>query len=149
MFPRKNPKFDRRICGARARARCKIMTDSHRELGRWTRRALAGVVVLAVATIGASGASAADRIRIAILKTGTLAWELDTLRTHGFDRDAGLAIEATELASTEGGKIALKGGAVDLVVSDWLWVARERALGDDLVFYPYSSELGAVMVPAN
>ena len=127
----------------------KIMTDSHRELGRWTRRALAGVVVLAVATIGASGASAADRIRIAILKTGTLAWELDTLRTHGFDRDAGLAIETTELASTEGGKIALKGGAADLIVSDWLWVARERALGDDLVFYPYSSELGAVMVPAN
>ena len=27
-------------------------------------------------------------------------------------------------------------------------MARERSLGDDLVFYPYSSTLGAVMVPA-
>ena len=35
----------------------------------------------------------------------------------------------------------------DVIVSDWLWVGRERTLGDDLVFYPYSSALGAVMVP--
>ena len=34
------------------------------------------------------------------------------------------------------------------MLSDWLWVARERALGDSLVFYPSSSTLGAVMVPA-
>src|SRR5262249_13320378 len=60
-----------------------------------------------------------------------------------------LAIETTELASTEAGQIALKGGSADLILSDWLWVARERALGDHLVFYPYSSSLGAVMVPAN
>ena len=35
------------------------------------------------------------------------------------------------------------------MLSDWLWVTRERALGDNVVFYPYSSALGAVMVPAN
>jgi NitT/TauT family transport system substrate-binding protein len=34
------------------------------------------------------------------------------------------------------------------MLSDWLWVARERSLGDNLVFYPSSSTLGAVMVPA-
>ena len=50
--------------------------------------------------------------------------------------------------STEAGKIALKGGSADLMLSDWLWVARERSLGDGLVFYPSSSTLGAVMVPA-
>ena len=61
---------------------------------------------------------------------------------------ADLAIEPIELASTEAGKIALKGGSADLMLSDWLWVARERSLGDNLVFYPSSSTLGAVMVPA-
>ncbi len=35
------------------------------------------------------------------------------------------------------------------MLSDWLWVARERSFGDKLVFYPSSSTLGAVMVPAN
>jgi NitT/TauT family transport system substrate-binding protein len=36
-----------------------------------------------------------------------------------------------------------------MMLSDWLWVARERSLGDKLVFYPSSSTLGAVMVPGN
>ena len=86
---------------------------------------------------------------MAVQRTGTLAWELDIIRAHGLDRKAGIAIDTLELASTEAGKIAIKGGAADLMLSDWLWVARERALGDDLVFYPSSSMLGAVMVPAN
>jgi NitT/TauT family transport system substrate-binding protein len=102
------------------------------------------VLTLAVAT----GATAADRIRLAVQKTGTLAWELDVIRTHGLDRKRDLDITAVELASTEAGKIALKGGSADLMLSDWLWVARERSLGDALVFYPSSSTLGAVMVPA-
>ncbi|MGA2815799.1 MAG: ABC transporter substrate-binding protein [Xanthobacteraceae bacterium] len=121
-------------------------------LGRGTaRRSLwrLGVAVLALAALPASSAAATDRIRIAVQKTGTLAWELEILRAHDLDREADLAIETTELASTEAGKIALKGDSADLILSDWLWVTRERALGDDLVFYPYSSALGAVMVPAN
>lgn len=101
------------------------------------------VFLLAVAT----NATAADRIRLAVQKTGTLAWELDVINAHGIDRKLDLAIEPVELASTEAGKIALKGGSADLMLSDWLWVARERALGDTLVFYPSSSTLGAVMVP--
>jgi NitT/TauT family transport system substrate-binding protein len=84
-----------------------------------------------------------------VQKTGTLAWELEVLKAHGLDRQAGLDIATTELATTEAGKIALESGSVDLMLSDWLWVARERALGGDVVFYPYSSALGGVMVPAN
>jgi NitT/TauT family transport system substrate-binding protein len=105
---------------------------------------LTAVVALAVAT----SASAKDRIRLAVQRTGTLAWELDVIRAHGLDRKLDLAIETVELASTEAGKIALKGGSADLMLSDWLWVARERSLGDGLVFYPSSSTLGAVMAPA-
>jgi NitT/TauT family transport system substrate-binding protein len=90
---------------------------------------------------------AADRIRIAVQKTGTLAWELEIVRSHELDKQANLDLQITELASTEAGKIALRGGSADVILSDWLWVARERALGDALTFYPYSSTLGAVMVP--
>src|SRR5262245_23773978 len=93
------------------------------------------------------GSSArADRIRLAVQKTGTLAWELDVIKTHGLDRKHDLAIEVIELASTEAGKIAFKGGSADVMLSDWLWVARERSLGDNVVFHPSSSTLGAVMV---
>jgi NitT/TauT family transport system substrate-binding protein len=97
----------------------------------------------------ATAATAADRIRIAAQKTGTLAWELDIIKAHGLDKKADLDIQVVELASTEAGKIALRSGSADLIVSDWLWVARERSLGDNLAFYPYTSTLGAVMVPGN
>src|ERR1700729_1821258 len=115
-------------------------------------REMAGMVrlcVIAVLTLAVSNAMAGDRLRVAAQRTGTLAWELDILKAHGLDRQAGIDIETTELASTEAGKVALESGSVDLMLSDWLWVTRERALGDDVVFYPYSSALGAVMVPAN
>jgi NitT/TauT family transport system substrate-binding protein len=108
-------------------------------------RALRLAIVAAIA-FAAGNAAAADRIRLAVQRTGTLAWELEVIKAHGLDRKLDLTIETTELASTEAGKIALKGGSADLMLSDWLWVARERSLGDDLVFYPSSSTLGAVMV---
>ena len=105
-------------------------------------------VLAIVFAIAVTHAQAADRIRIAVQKTGTLAWELEIIKAHGLDKKAGLDLQTTELASTEAGKIALKGGSADIILSDWLWVTRERALGDGLAFYPYSSTLGAVMVPA-
>eukprot|EP01037_Dinobryon_pediforme_P014829 gene14829-14964_t len=88
----------------------------------------------------------AETIRIGLQKTGTFAWELDVIRAHGLDKQAGLTLETTDLATTEAGKIALTGGSVDLILSDWLWVSRERGLGQPLAFYPYSSAIGAVMV---
>jgi NitT/TauT family transport system substrate-binding protein len=110
-------------------------------------RRIAALAAVAIACLCLAGeAEAADRIRMAILKTGTVAWEIGVIKARGFDKAADLDIETTELASTEAGKIALKGGAADVIVSDWLWVQRERSLGDKLLFAPYSTALGAVMV---
>jgi NitT/TauT family transport system substrate-binding protein len=104
-------------------------------------------IVAALALLQIGAASAADTIRIAAQKTGTFAWELAVIRAHGLDREAGLTLEVRELASPEAGKIALRSGDADIMISDWLWVSRERSLGAKLAFYPYSSALGAVMVP--
>jgi len=97
--------------------------------------------------LSTGAAFAADTIRISAQKTGTLSWELDVIRAHGLDRAHGLTLEVSTLASPEAGKIALRGGTADIIVSDWLWVSRERSLGAKLAFYPYSSALGAVMAP--
>jgi NitT/TauT family transport system substrate-binding protein len=112
------------------------------------RRIFAPTAALVLATILASSAMAAERIRLVAQKTGSLAWELDVIKQHGLDRKADLDIETLELASPEAGKIALQGGSADIIVSDWTWVARERALGNGLLYYPYLSTLGAVMAPA-
>ena len=91
----------------------------------------------------------AETVRVAVQKTGTFAWELAVIRAHGLDKQANLSVQVVELASPEAGKIALRAGNADIIVSDWLWVSRERTLGAKLTFYPYSSALGAVMVPAS
>ena len=111
------------------------------------KRMLVAALAFAASAYLTSSAEAADRLRIAIQKTGTAAWEIEAIKAHGLDKAANLDIETTELASTEAGKIALEGGAVDMIIGDWLWAARERALGDKLLFTPYSSALGAVMAP--
>jgi NitT/TauT family transport system substrate-binding protein len=108
-------------------------------------RMLLAAAVFAVAQ--AASCYGAETIRLAAQKTGTFAWELAVIRAHGLDKQADLSIEVTELASPEAGKIALRAGNADMMVSDWLWVSRERTLGAKLTFYPYSSALGAVMVP--
>jgi NitT/TauT family transport system substrate-binding protein len=101
-------------------------------------------LVLAASTLAHCGA---ETIRVAAQKTGTFAWELAVIRAHGLDKEAKLSIQPLELASPEAGKIALRAGNVDIIVSDWIWVSRERSLGGKLTFYPYSSSLGSVMVP--
>jgi NitT/TauT family transport system substrate-binding protein len=106
------------------------------------------VTLIAVLALAATSANAADRIRMAVQRTGTLSWEIEVLKAHGLDKKADLQIDALELASPEAGKIAIKGGSADMFLSDWLYVSRERSLGDNLVFYPSSSTVGAVMVPA-
>jgi NitT/TauT family transport system substrate-binding protein len=111
------------------------------------KRLFAVAVVLAASAYLPPGAEAADPLRIAIQKTGTASWEIGVVKARGLDKAANLDIEITELASTEAGKIAIEGGSADLVVEDWLWAARERALGDKLRFTPYSTALGAVMAP--
>ena len=111
------------------------------------KRILVAGFALAVGACLASGAQAADRLRIAIQKTGTAAWEIELIKARGLDKAANIDLDIIELASTEAAKVALVGGAADMVVGDWLWAARERALGDKLLFTPYSTALGAVMAP--
>jgi NitT/TauT family transport system substrate-binding protein len=96
---------------------------------------------------GSGVAQAADTLRIAAQKTGTFSWELEVIKDHGLDKKAGIDLDVTELATTEAGKVAIMGGAADIILSDWLWVSRERSLCGKLKFYPYSSTLGALMVP--
>ncbi|WP_330084209.1 ABC transporter substrate-binding protein [Methylocystis iwaonis] len=99
---------------------------------------------LAAALLLAAPAQA-EKLRLALQKTGTTGWEMAVVKAFGLDKAAGLELEVTELASPEAGKIAIQGGSADIIVSDWLWVARERAQGAKLTLYPYSTGVGAVM----
>lgn len=96
--------------------------------------------------VGATPTLATETLRVGVQTTGTFAWQLDVIRRHGLASSAGLDLKISEYASPDAGKLALNSGSVDLAVIDWLWVARARAFGAKLLFYPYSSSVGSVMV---
>jgi NitT/TauT family transport system substrate-binding protein len=104
------------------------------------------ILVTLFLVAGAAPTRAAETLRIGLQSSGTFAWQLDVIRRHGLADKAGLNLKISEFASPDAGKLALNGGSVDLAVVDWLWVARARGLGAKLLFYPYSSSVGAVMV---
>ncbi len=93
--------------------------------------------------------ASSEKIRIAALAYGTANWELETIKQAGIDKRLGLELEITKVASPQAGKIALQASSADLIVSDWIWVSRQRFNNIDFTFAPYSSTHGALMVPAN
>jgi len=103
----------------------------------------------AILWLSLTGAAAAAEptIRIGSLRYGTLSWQLDVIANHGLDSKHGIRVEPLELAATPAAQLALQAGRVDLIVSDWLWVARQRAEGGDLTFIPFSKAIGALIVP--
>ena len=86
------------------------------------------------------------QIKAAVLKVGTVNWELDTIIHNGFDKDNGFKLEVTGMASISATRIAFQAGEADVMVADWVWVARQRASGKDYMFIPYSKSVGTLMV---
>ncbi|MFK7876183.1 MAG: ABC transporter substrate-binding protein [Paracoccaceae bacterium] len=85
-------------------------------------------------------------LRAAVLKFGTVNWELNTIKHHALDTANGFTLDVQGMAGGSAAKVAFQGGAADVIVSDWLWVARQRAAGKDYVFIPYSKAVGGVLV---
>jgi NitT/TauT family transport system substrate-binding protein len=114
-------------------------------------RAVAFALSVLGAAVMAVAAQAADlgTIRIGVLKFGTVNWELDVIEQHGLDTAEGFDLEVTGFAGNDAADVALMGDAVDGIVEDWLWVSRQRAEGVAMTFIPYSSSVGALMVPAD
>jgi NitT/TauT family transport system substrate-binding protein len=111
------------------------------------RRALALAGGAAVAATWRNALGDVPAIRVGLLQFGSVAWQMETIRRHGLAAAEGIAIEALPLASSQATLVALQAQRVDVVVSDLLWVARQRATGADWAFVPYSAALGAVEVP--
>ena len=115
-------------------------------------RAGRGIIprLLLVLGLGCAGPVLADDlpvIRAAVLKVGTVNWELQTILREGLDRAHGFRLEVQPYADTAATHLAVQGGAADLAVADMIWLARQRAAGRDYVFIPYSRAVGGVVVP--
>jgi NitT/TauT family transport system substrate-binding protein len=112
------------------------------------RALLAGGAALAGAMIGVPArAASVGTLRVASLRFGSLSWVLETIQAEGIADALGLNLEILDVATNQAGPVALLSGEADVIISDWMWALRQRGLGEKLKFAPYSSALGAVMVP--
>ncbi len=96
-------------------------------------------------------ASAADNtpIRLGVMASGTLAWELAAMKNEQLLDNAGFTLQTVDIATQQAGKVALQSDSVDLIVSDWIWTSSMRAEGHDYSFYPYSDASGGLLVPGD
>ncbi len=108
---------------------------------------VAATMSLGLLSVPAASQETLEPVRVGVLKYGTVNWELDAMKHAGLDRAAGIDVEIVPFAGEDATSVALQAGAVDVIVSDWLWVSRLRSGGSDVTFVPYSSAVGAIMVP--
>lgn len=110
------------------------------------RTILLSSLAAAMLPLASHRAEAAAEVRLGVLKFGTVSWELDTIAFHKLDEAQGLKLVVTPFAGEDATNVALQAGAVDMIVSDWLWVSRQRSEGGDLTQASYSTAVGALMV---
>jgi NitT/TauT family transport system substrate-binding protein len=106
---------------------------------------LLSVTIIFLLLLSSTTLSATEKIRIAVLKFGTVSWEMDVIKRHALDRTEGFELEVVELAGKQATMVALQSGDVDIAITDWIWVSRQRAQGKPFTFVPYSSALGALV----
>jgi len=92
-------------------------------------------------------AHATTKVKVGVLAFGTVSWMVDTIRRNGFDKAEGIDLDVVQLASTDATAVGLQGGSVYISATNWLWVSRERTGGADFTFSPFTTALGAIMVP--
>ncbi|MFZ4702859.1 MAG: ABC transporter substrate-binding protein, partial [Candidatus Methylumidiphilus sp.] len=107
------------------------------------------LALAALLPLFANAAPSTGTVKIGVLAFGTVNWELEAIRNEGLDKKYGLTLEVQTLAGPDAGKIGLQADSLDLIATDWIWVASQDQAGADYRFIPYSTQAGALMAPAN
>ncbi len=102
--------------------------------------------VAAIGHVPDARAQEPQRLRVGVLQFGTVSWELDVVEHHGLAKREGIALDIVPLSSTNALNVALQSGDVDMVVGDWIWVSRQRAAGRKFTSFPYSLQVGSLLV---
>lgn len=84
-------------------------------------------------------------VKVAVLKFGTVMWELETIKRYGLDTRHNFKLEIQPVANKQAAAVMLQAGETDAIVSDWIWAARQWN-NRPFVVLPYSKSVGGVMV---
>ncbi|WP_025916078.1 ABC transporter substrate-binding protein [Herminiimonas sp. CN] len=116
---------------------------------RFLLRILAALLLLAPMIAARAAEKPLTPLRVGVLEFGTVNWELSVIQSRELAKKRGIDLQIVPLASGDASTVALQGGAVDMIVSDWIWVTRQRAESNLYTFVPYSNAVGSVMVKSD
>ena len=85
-------------------------------------------------------------ISIGLLKYGSVNWEIDIIKHNKLDKKNNFTIKKKFFSTKNAAAIALQGKSVDMIVTDWIWVSRQRGEKRNYVFHPHSMTVGGIMV---
>ena len=111
------------------------------------KKYLLSIVLILITSLYSQKYANSNDIKLAVLKYGTVNWELNVIKHHNLDEKYGINIDITYLTNKNASAIALMSDAVDMIVTDWIWVSRQRDKGENFSLIPYSTAAGAIMVP--
>ena len=106
---------------------------------------LAGSAALAFAVSPAPALAQDMTLVLGTQESGTAQWEVETVKRLGLDKKHGLDLELRPLADSRAGQIALQTGAVDVILSDFVWVSIQRNQGNMITIVPHSLAVGGLM----
>jgi NitT/TauT family transport system substrate-binding protein len=92
---------------------------------------------------------AQPEVRIGVLKYGTVNWEMNVIKHHKLDKKFQFKLNVIPLASKNSSAVALQSHAVDIILSDWLWVNRQRFENKMYTMFPTSMVTGGLYVAPN
>lgn len=108
------------------------------------------VLLLASALALGGSASAQKSISVGLQAGGTLSWVTYAIARYGIDRQLGFTLNATTYASKDATRVALRSGAAQVVVDDFIEVTLLRQKGFPVsAVYPFSLLAGGIVVPAD
>ncbi len=88
----------------------------------------------------------ANYIKIAVLKYGSVNWEYNVIKHHKLDKKNNVKIQKIEVTNKDASAVAFLSKSVDIFVTDWIWVSKQRNKGNLVSFLPYSNSAGSLMI---
>jgi NitT/TauT family transport system substrate-binding protein len=93
--------------------------------------------------------NALPNVSVGVLKYGTVNWEIDVIKHYQLDKKYNFNLQVMPLSNKNASAVALQSKAVDIILSDWLWVNRQRFSGKGYTLVPTSIASGGLYIPGD
>jgi len=97
-------------------------------------------------TINATTYTDLPKVRVGVLKYGTVNWEIAVIKHYQLDKKYNFNLQVMPLSNKNASAVALQSKAVDIILGDWLWVNRQRFNDKNYTLVPTSIASGGLYI---